>query len=118
MHGEDEARRESAAASSPTTHRIDTVTGGRRMRRLRQADWSRRLVRETEVSAADLIWPIFVREGDGEPEPVPSMPGVFRHSVDAAAEVARPGRATSASRSSRCFPTPTRRSATRPGRRR
>jgi len=68
---------------------IDRITGGTRMRRLRQTDWVRRLVRETDVSANDLIWPIFVREGDGEPEPVASMPGVFRRSVADCAEAAR-----------------------------
>ncbi|MCQ8781420.1 porphobilinogen synthase [Mangrovibrevibacter kandeliae] len=72
--------------------RIDTATGGLRMRRLRQHDWSRRLVRETEVSANDLIWPIFVREGDGNDQPVPSMPGVFRMSVARCVEAARAAR--------------------------
>ncbi|MBO0661467.1 porphobilinogen synthase [Jiella sp. MQZ9-1] len=74
------------------TERIDTATGGLRMRRLRQADWSRRLVRETKLSTADLIWPIFVREGRGAPQAVASMPGVFRLSIEdcvAAAKRAR-----------------------------
>ncbi|GGD85973.1 delta-aminolevulinic acid dehydratase [Aureimonas endophytica] len=72
--------------------RIDAVTGGRRLRRLRQHDWSRRLVRETELSPADLIWPIFVREGAGADEAVPSMPGVARRSVARAVEAAREAR--------------------------
>lgn len=71
------------------TRQIDDATAGRRMRRLRQADWTRRLVRETQVGVADLIWPIFVREGDGPGEPVPSMPGVERLSVEGCAEAAR-----------------------------
>jgi len=71
---------------------IDTVTGGTRLRRLRQTDWVRRLVRESEVTASDLIWPIFVREGTGEPEPVASMPGVFRYSVAGCVEAARRAR--------------------------
>ncbi len=59
-----------------------------RMRRMRQADWSRRLVREHHLSAADLIWPIFVCEGTNRHEPVASMPGVERHSVDHAVKAA------------------------------
>jgi len=53
-----------------------------RMRRTRASDWSRRLVRENELSVNDLIWPLFVREGKGVSEPIASMPGVERHSVD------------------------------------
>ncbi|TWT93412.1 Delta-aminolevulinic acid dehydratase [Botrimarina colliarenosi] len=53
-----------------------------RLRRLRRHDWSRRLVAETRLSPADLIWPIFVSEGAKRREPVASMPGVDRLSVD------------------------------------
>ncbi len=53
-----------------------------RMRRNRKADWSRRLVRETTLSVDDLIWPIFVIEGENKREPIPSMPGVERLSID------------------------------------
>ncbi|ALN73610.1 porphobilinogen synthase [Aureimonas sp. AU20] len=67
---------------------IDQVTGGTRLRRLRQTEWVRRLVRESDVGVNDLIWPIFVREGEGEPEPVRSMPGVFRYSVRGCVEAA------------------------------
>ena len=74
------------------TDRIDTATGGMRLRRLRQADWSRRLVRESVLSPADLIWPIFVREGSGEPPPVASMPGVSRLSVEDCVEAAKRAR--------------------------
>ncbi|MET0606283.1 MAG: porphobilinogen synthase [Beijerinckiaceae bacterium] len=52
------------------------------MRRNRKADWSRRLVAENVLTVADLIWPVFVREGSGLREPVGSMPGVERVSVD------------------------------------
>ena len=76
-------------SSSSITERIDAATAGTRMRRLRQADWSRRLVRETRLGADDLIWPIFVREGTAEPEEVDSMPGVFRLSIDSCVEAAR-----------------------------
>ncbi len=60
-----------------------------RMRRTRQAPWSRDLVRETTLHAADLIWPIFVVEGEGRIEPVGPMPGVDRISIDIAVERAR-----------------------------
>jgi porphobilinogen synthase len=53
-----------------------------RLRRPRQADWSRRLVAEHVLTPADLIWPMFVMEGQNKREPVPSMPGVDRLSVD------------------------------------
>lgn len=53
-----------------------------RMRRNRRAAWARRLVAETSLSANDLIWPVFVVEGTGQRQPVPSMPGVDRLSVD------------------------------------
>ena len=60
-----------------------------RMRRLRRTDWSRRLVRETALSVNDLIWPLFVIEGENTREPVASMPGVDRVSIDLAVEAAR-----------------------------
>jgi porphobilinogen synthase len=53
-----------------------------RMRRNRRHDWSRRLVRENELSVNDLIWPVFVHEGDALRTPVASMPGVHRLSPD------------------------------------
>jgi porphobilinogen synthase len=53
-----------------------------RMRRLRRHDWTRRLVAETSLSPADFIWPVFVIEGENKREPVASMPGVERLSVD------------------------------------
>jgi porphobilinogen synthase len=53
-----------------------------RLRRNRRTDWSRRLVRENALTADDLIWPMFVVDGHGKREPVPSMPGVERLSVD------------------------------------
>lgn len=59
-----------------------------RMRRNRRTDWSRRLVREHELSVNDLIWPVFVVEGAGRRVPVASMPGVERYSVDVLVEEA------------------------------
>ena len=53
-----------------------------RMRRNRRDDWTRRLVRENILTPNDLIWPIFVVEGNGQRQSVPSMPGVERLSVD------------------------------------
>ncbi|MFC6792867.1 porphobilinogen synthase [Methylobacterium komagatae] len=53
-----------------------------RPRRNRKADWSRRLVREHTLTVDDLIWPMFVIEGENRREPVASMPGVERLSVD------------------------------------
>ncbi|MFN0066330.1 MAG: porphobilinogen synthase [Limisphaerales bacterium] len=52
-----------------------------RPRRLRRSPAVRALVRETRLTADDLVAPLFVREGDGPAEPVGSMPGVFRHSL-------------------------------------
>ena len=60
-----------------------------RMRRMRADDWSRRLMRETTLTPDDLIWPVFVRDGEDQREPVPSMPGVERLSVDLLAREAR-----------------------------
>ncbi len=53
-----------------------------RMRRNRQCDWSRRMVREHRLSVDDLIWPVFVVEGTNRQVAVDSMPGVQRWSVD------------------------------------
>ncbi|HEY5713519.1 MAG TPA: porphobilinogen synthase [Allosphingosinicella sp.] len=53
-----------------------------RMRRTRSTAWSRALVAETILTPADLIWPLFVTEGEGLEEPIPTLPGVSRWSVD------------------------------------
>lgn len=55
-----------------------------RLRRNRRSDWSRRLVRENELSVNDLIWPIFVIDGENRREPIAAMPGVERLTVDEA----------------------------------
>ena len=60
-----------------------------RPRRLRQAPWVRNLVRESRLSAHDLIWPLFVIEGRNLKEPVPSMPGIDRLSLDQAVKAAK-----------------------------
>lgn len=68
------------------------VLGGgfpaRRMRRNRKADWSRKLVCETHLSPADLIWPIFLIDGSDRRIPVETMPGVERITVDLAVKAA------------------------------
>jgi porphobilinogen synthase len=53
-----------------------------RMRRMRREEFSRRLMRETHLSVDSLIYPIFVIEGRGNRQPVPSMPGIERLTVD------------------------------------
>jgi porphobilinogen synthase len=60
-----------------------------RMRRNRRTKWSRRLVAENVLTVDDLIWPIFVVEGRNVRQPVESMPGVDRLSVDLTVEAAR-----------------------------
>lgn len=67
-------------------HIVDEVTGGRRLRRLRRADWSRRLVQENQLSADDLIWTLFLIEGENKTEAIQAMPGVERMTVDKAVE--------------------------------
>jgi porphobilinogen synthase len=60
-----------------------------RLRRTRAAAWSRALHRETVLTPADLIWPLFVTEGKGVEEPVASLPGVSRLSLDGIAARAK-----------------------------
>lgn len=60
-----------------------------RLRRLRSTAALRAMVRENTLSPSDFIWPIFVREGRGIEEPIASMPGVARHSVDRVGALAR-----------------------------
>jgi porphobilinogen synthase len=70
------------------THRPTPAFPMTRLRRVRSAEWSRRLVAEHRLSPADLILPLFVIEGEGKREPVSSMPGVERHTVDMAVRMA------------------------------
>ncbi len=67
-----------APADSPAD-RLDLAV---RMRRNRRSDWVRRMVREATLTTDDLIWPLFVMDGDNARAAVPSMPGVERLSVD------------------------------------
>jgi porphobilinogen synthase len=63
-----------------------------RLRRTRTHAWSRALVAETRLAASDLIWPLFVTDGRGVEEPVATLPGVSRWSVDRIAERVREAR--------------------------
>ncbi|WP_375261473.1 porphobilinogen synthase [Palleronia sp.] len=60
-----------------------------RLRRMRRTPQLRALMRETQLTPSDLIWPLFVREGSGEREAVASMPGVERLSIDLIVDAAR-----------------------------
>jgi len=60
-----------------------------RLRRTRASAWSRALHRETRLAPADLIWPLFVTEGTGVEDPIGSLPGVSRWSVDQIVQRAR-----------------------------
>jgi len=67
---------------------VDEITGSRRLRRMRKAEWSRRLVQENRLTVDDLIWPIFVIDGENRREEIAAMPGVFRMTIDLAVKEA------------------------------
>ncbi|ANY18032.1 porphobilinogen synthase [Bordetella pseudohinzii] len=69
-------------------HIISPAFPASRPRRLRRDDFTRRLVRENALSVDDLIYPVFVAEGKGLQQPVPSLPGVVRYSPDTVLAVA------------------------------
>ncbi|WP_421851817.1 porphobilinogen synthase [Oricola sp.] len=71
---------------------VDEITGSKRLRRMRRDDWSRRLVRENDLTVSDLIWPIFLIEGQDAVEPIDAMPGVERLTVDRAIAAAQRAR--------------------------
>jgi porphobilinogen synthase len=71
------------------THLVDEITGHRRMRRNRKADWTRRMVQENRLTPDDLIWPVFIVPGSGITDPIPAMPGVNRMSVDRLVEAVK-----------------------------
>lgn len=72
------------AVTIPAQHFPDT-----RLRRLRAQPWSRAMVTENHLRAADLIWPLFIREGENQRTPIASMPGVERLTIDLAVAAAR-----------------------------
>ncbi len=80
--------RQSKYLPTNISQHVDDVTGSRRLRRMRKADWSRRLVQETRLTVDDLILPFFLTYGTGVAEPVEAMPGVERYSVDMAVRMA------------------------------
>lgn len=82
--GEAAARRQTAAIPELPASGFPAT----RMRRVRQSEWSRRLMRENRLTTDDLIWPIFVMAGENQRVPVRSMPGVERLSVDLAVAAA------------------------------
>lgn len=75
-------------ARSTETRSVDEITASRRLRRMRKADWSRRLVQENRLTVDDLIWPIFLTEGKNVREEIAALPGVYRLSVDVAVKEA------------------------------
>ena len=75
-------------ATAAGNRSVDEITQGRRLRRMRKADWSRRLVQESRLTVDDLIWPIFIIDGKDRREDIPAMPGVHRLSIDIAVKEA------------------------------
>ncbi|SFJ07257.1 porphobilinogen synthase [Aerobium aerolatum] len=75
-------------ARTTQTRGVDEITASRRLRRMRKADWSRRLVQENRLTVDDLIWPIFLTEGENVREEIAALPGVYRLSVDVAVKEA------------------------------
>lgn len=61
----------------------------RRSRRLRQFGWIRNLISENQISVSDLIWPIFICDGLNKREPIKSLPGIYRYSIDRVSEIAK-----------------------------
>ena len=70
--------------AEPATRTAPSLDLAERPRRNRRAEWARRMVRETVLTTDDLIWPLFIVDGDNKRVPIDSMPGVERLSVDQA----------------------------------
>jgi porphobilinogen synthase len=77
-----------SAFPRPAAQEAPALSLKHRLRRNRKADWARRLVRENRLSADDLIWPIFLVDGDAVRQPVASMPGVERLGLSEAVRTA------------------------------
>jgi porphobilinogen synthase len=88
------AGRRFAGAAARVTSRAMSLASfpAARLRRTRSTAWSRAMVAEHVLTPADLIWPLFIAEGQGAEEPISSLPGVSRWSVDRIAEKAREAR--------------------------
>lgn len=83
------ARARDEDAMTGSRNIVDEITGHRRMRRNRKADWTRRLVQENRLTVDDLLWPVFVVPGSNIVDPITAMPGVNRMSVDQLVEAAK-----------------------------
>lgn len=87
-----EVRKTIPSPSCPKHSMSESPTGpwgsfpNTRLRRLRQHEWSRQLVSESQIASSDLIWPLFICEGENRREAISSMPGVERLSIDLAVE--------------------------------
>src|SRR6202047_151836 len=81
-------KREPAPKHDARSSAASTLNLTQRLRRNRKADWTRRLVRENTLTTDDLIWPIFLCEGENARQPVASMPGVERLSISQAVRAA------------------------------
>ena len=77
-----------SAQQPPLPRSADSIPTEHRMRRLRRSEGLRRMVRETRLSPSDFIYPVFVTTGEDIREPIPSMPGQSRLSVDQLAQEA------------------------------
>ena len=73
-----------APAQQPVTAGQDRLDLTHRPRRNRKAEWARRLVRENVLTTNDLIWPLFVVDGENRRDAIPSMPGIDRLTIDQA----------------------------------
>jgi len=80
-----ETRARLSPVENQAAERLDLAI---RPRRNRRAEWVRRMVRENQLTTDDLIWPLFIVDGDNTRDPVASMPGVERLSVDQAVRAA------------------------------
>jgi len=77
-----------ARLTVPAAEQVQRLNLVQRPRRNRRSEWARRMVRENVLTPDDLIWPLFVVDGHNVRQPVPSMPGVERLSVDQAVRAA------------------------------
>jgi porphobilinogen synthase len=80
-----EARTRLTPVENEAAERLDLAI---RPRRNRRSEWARRMVRENQITTDDLIWPLFIMDGDNKRAAIPSMPGVERLTVDQAAREA------------------------------
>jgi porphobilinogen synthase len=76
-----EARTHLAPVEATAGERLDLPT---RLRRNRRSEWARRMMRENQITTGDLIWPLFIMDGDNKRAAIASMPGVERLTVDQA----------------------------------